>query len=145
MATKSANVKGIKFMEEPVGADKGGVAMVTYDLTGGTVYTGGADTLQLGGGGFENGVATIATLATMIQNRRRDGKTITVYAAAPGPVPGLQPAATNGPTLYAQTVASSAGNVTLNLFSAPTSGSAITTTAASWDRAASVVVYYTAT
>ena len=61
-----------------------------------------------------------------------------------GPAAGRQAAATNGPLIAAQTAAVVAGNVTLNLFSAPTGGSAITTTAAQWDAAATISVQYTA-
>lgn len=150
MATKFGNVKGIKFVEEPRGANRAGVAIISFDITGGAVYTGGADTLQLGSASgsqaYENGVlSTVAlTVATMLQNRRRDGRTVTLTQAMGGPAPGNQAAATNGPLIAAQSVAISSGNVTLNLFSAATGGSAITTTAAAWDIPATVMVQYTA-
>ena len=144
MATRFGNVKGIKFLEEPLGANRGGIALVSFDMVGGVAYTGGADTAQLGGGGFENGTATTLTLAQMIQNRRRDGRTVVLDAAMAGPAPGAQAAATNGPLVNVQTPAVSASNVTLNLFNAATGGAAVTTTTASWDRAATVMVQYTA-
>jgi hypothetical protein len=152
MATRFGNVKGIKFMEEPLGANRGGVALITFDIApGATIYTGGTDTLQLGSASgsqaYENGVLSVPvlTLATMLQNRRRDGRTVVLDAATIGPAPGAQSAALNGPLIYPQTVAISAGNATLNLFNLPTGGSAITTTSAQWDRASTIVVQYTAT
>jgi hypothetical protein len=150
MATKFGNVKGIKFLEEPLGANRGGVALISFDIVGGAVYTGGTDTLQLGSASgsqaYENEVlsTTALTVATMLQNRRRDGRTVTLDGAMAGPAPGAQAAATNGPLINVQTPAISAGNITLNLFSAATGGSAITTTTATWDRAATVLVQYTA-
>lgn len=150
MASKYGNVKGIKWLEEPLGANRGGVALVTFDLIAQSGYVGGTDTLQLGSSSanqaYENGVlqTTALTLATMLQNRRRDGRTVTLTQAMGGVAPGAQAAATNGPLISAQTVAISAGNVTMNLFSAPTGGSAITTTTAAWDRPCTVSVQYTA-
>jgi hypothetical protein len=150
MATKTGNVKGVRFLEEPLGANRAGIALISFDIVGGAVYTGGADTLQLGSAStstaYENGVLSVPalTVATMLQNRRRDGRTVTLVQAMGGPAPGAQAAATNGPLIAAQSVAISSGNVTMNLFSAPTGGSAITTTAAAWDRACTVMVEYTA-
>lgn len=150
MSTDFGNVKGIKFLEEPMGANRGGVALITFDIVGGGHYTTG-DTLQLGSSSasqaYENGnlSATALTLATMIQNRRRDGRTVVIDQAMGGPAPGAQAAATNGPLVYPQSVAVSGGNVTCTLFNAPTGGSQLTTTTAVWDRAATIVVQYTAT
>lgn len=150
MATKTGNVKGIKFLEEPLGVSKVGLALITFDIVGGAVYTGGSDTLQLGSAStstaYENGVLSVPalTVATMLQNRRRDGRTVTLTQCQ-GFAPGAQAAATNGPLIYAQSVSISSGNLTMNLFSASTSGSAITTTTAAWDRACVVVVEFTAT
>lgn len=150
MATKFGNVKGVKFIEEPQGANRGGVVLVTFDIVGGAVYTGGTDTLQLGSGtasqAYENGVlsTTALTLQTMIQNRRRDGRTVTLTQAMQGPAPGHQTAATNGPYIYVQSATLSSNNLQVNLFSASTSGSAITTTTAAWDWAATVVLFFTA-
>ena len=146
MATRTGNVKSIKFIEEPLGSDKGGVALVTFDLLN-TVFTGGADTITLGGAGTDGGVATTSTLAVLMQNRRRDGRTVTITGVSVASVfPGSQAAATNGPSLYVQAAAVSAGNIismTLNTLPG-TGGSAVTTTAAAWDRAAGIVVTYTA-
>lgn len=145
MATRAGNIKGIKFLEEPLGSEKGGVALVTFDLVN-TVFTGGADTITLGGAGTDQGVATTLTLAQMIQNRRRDGKTVTITGVAAASVfPGSQTAATNGPSIFVQAAAQSGGNVTsMTLNTATTAGSAVTTTAAAWDRAAGIAVSYVA-
>ena len=143
MATKFANVKSVQILEEPLGSDHGGVARVTFDLLN-LAYTGGTDVVQLGGGGQEQAATSTATLVAMIQGRRRDGKTVVLLGALGGP-DGAQAAATNGPKICAQTPAVSGANVTLNLFNALTGGAAITTTVATWDRAASLYVTYTAT
>ena len=150
MATRFGNIKGIKFLEEPLGVNRAGVALITFDIVGGAVYTGGADTLQLGSASasqaYENGVlsATALTVATMLQNRRRDGRTVTIDQCM-GFSPGSQASATNGPLIYAQSVAVAAGVLTLNLFNAAVAGSAVTTTASAWDRAGTLLVEFTAT
>ena len=144
MTARAANVKGIKFLEEPRGANRQGVALVSFDLVN-TPYTGGTDTVTLGGAGTENGVATTATLATMLQNRRRDGRTVTITQVMGGPAPGRQLAATNGPDIYVQAATVSAGNLaSITLNSAATGGSAVTTTTAAWDAAATVLVSFAA-
>lgn len=143
MATQNANVKGIKFMESPRGDNKEGVAVVTFDLVG-AAFTGGTDTIQIGGAGTENGVSTTATLATMLQNRRRDGRTVTLGQVMGGWA-GRQAAATNGPDFYVQSAAISSGNVaSAVLKSAATGGSNVTTTTAAWDVAATILVSYLA-
>lgn len=145
MATRQANLKGVKFLEEPLGSEKGGVALITFDLLN-TVFTGGSDTISIGGGGTDAGVTTSSTLAVLMQNRRRDGKTVTITGVAAASVfPGSQAAATNGPLIYCQAAATSGGNVTsITLKTATTGGSDVTTTAASWDRAAGIALTYIA-
>lgn len=142
MATRFANILGITDLTEPRGTERTVVALVTFDLNG-TAYTGGADTVQLGGGGTDGRQTTALTLAQIIQNRRRDGKTVTIAGGAAGPA-GYQSVATNGPNISAQSVATSGGNVTLNLFSAAVAGSAITTTSAGWEAPMTIAVSYTA-
>jgi hypothetical protein len=147
MAVRQANIKGIKFLEEPTGADKGGVALITFDMIN-TVYTAAADTIALGGGGQDAGVTSTDTLAVMISKRRRDGKTITLTGvAAGGVVPMKQAAATNGPTGFVELAAVSGANINaIKLFSAVNGGgSELTLTAAAWDQAAALAVTYTAT
>lgn len=143
MATRAGNVKGIKFMESPRGDNKEGIAVITFDLLA-TAFTGGTDTITLGGAGTENGVATTATVATMLQNRRRDGRTVTLGQVMGGWA-GRQAAATNGPDFFVQAPAISSGNITsITLNSAATGGSNVTTTTAAWDAAAAVIVSYLA-
>lgn len=144
MATRNANVKGVQVERASQSPQGACLATVSYDLLA-TAYTGGADTVQLGGGGYDNGTATTLTLAQLIQNHRRNGKTVAIVAATAAVDPGRQGAATNGPLLYPQSVATSAGNVTLNLFNAFSSGSAVTTTAAGWDAAGQITVLFTET
>ncbi len=145
MATKFATIKGVKFDDSFIDYSSGGLAFVSFDLAG-TVYTGGTDTVQLGGGGTDGTLAIgSATLATVLAtNHRRDNRTLTIQGV--GTVSwasGNQAAATNGPQIFAQSVATSGGNVTCNLFNAITSGSAITTTAGAWERALTILVIYT--
>ena len=153
MAIRQGNCKGIKFLEEPRGSDKGGIALVTFDMINQVVAA--ADTVNIGGSagtnaGTDGGTATTLTLAQLIQNRRRDGKTVTLTGAAPASVfPGIQAAATGaaaGGLLYVQSATVTAGNVTgIALFTAPSGGVAVTTSAAtSWDSAAGIAVSYTA-
>ena len=141
MAVRAANLKGCKFLENPVGEDKGGVALLTFDLVN-TVFTGGADTITIGGAGTDQGVVTALTLATLMQNRRRDGKVVTLTGVAGASVtPGLQA----GTLLYVQAAAVSAGNIiSMTLNTAATGGAGASSTAAAWDRAAAIAVTYTA-
>lgn len=147
MAARAGNVKGITFLAEPLGSEKGGVALITFDLIN-TVFTGGADTITLGGGGQDNGATTTDSLATIISKRRRDGKAVVLTGVSVASVhPGSQAAATNGPLIYVQAAALSGTTnlaaITLNTVPG-TGGSAVTTTTAAWDRAAAIVVTYTA-
>jgi N-acetylglucosamine-6-phosphate deacetylase len=145
MATRFANVMGVqaeRASQNPQGAV---LATVTYDLAS-QVYTGGADTVQLGGGGFDNRTPTTSTLAALIQSHRRNGKTVALISAMPATDPGRQAAATtNGPALYPQAVAVSGANVTLNLFNAYTAGAAVTCAASPWDAVGQIEVLFTET
>ncbi len=146
MTVRAANVKGVKFVEEPYGSEKGGVAFITFDLAS-VAYTASADTVKLGAGGFDNGVATTDTLAVILSKRRRDGKTVTITGvAAGGVIPGMQAAATNGPLLYVRLAAVTGANVdTINLFSVLlTGGSEITCPASAWEAPAGIAVTYKA-
>jgi hypothetical protein len=148
MTVRAANVKGITFLYEALGSALGGIALVTFDLVG-VPYTGGSDTITLGGGGYDDEVATTNTLATIMSLRRRDGKTVTLTGVgAVGPQVGYQLAASaNGPLLYVQAATLSGGNVTsITLNTAYTGGSSVTTVSTSyWDRPAGIVVTYQAT
>lgn len=144
MATRFATVKGAKFDDSFIDYSSGGLAFVSFDIAG-TIYTGGSDTVQLGGGGFDGVNATTSTLAVILASlHRRDNRTLTIQGV--GTVSfasGNQSTATNGPQIFAQSVATSGGNVTCNLFSAVTGGSAITCTAGAWERACTLIVMYT--
>jgi hypothetical protein len=145
MATRFATIKGVRVAaDSAMGSEKGGILIVSFDLAG-TVYTGGADTVQLGAGGSDGTLAVGSlTLAQVIaQNHTRDNKTYTLYAGG-CVAPGNQAAATNGPLIYAQSVTVTANNVTLNLFSALSAGSAITCTAGAWERAMELALVYSA-
>jgi hypothetical protein len=140
MAAKTGNIKGIQFFDGPYGSGNGGVAWVSFDLLA-TGSTGGTDTITLGGGGYDDGVATTSTLAVVMQNRRRDGKTITLTAVGGAIANGLQA----GTVLSPQAGSVSTGNITgITLNSAATGGSSATSTTAGWDRAAMVAVSYVA-
>lgn len=143
MATRYANIKGVKFDDGHLGGDKGGTATIFFDGNS-VAFTGGSDTIVLGGAGWVDGVANTSTLAVILANYRRDGKTVTLYHAFPGPVPGYQAAATNGPDIYLQgTISVSAGNVIgATLESARTGGSNVTAAASAWERPASMCVDY---
>jgi hypothetical protein len=145
MATRFATIKGAKFDDSFIDYSSGGVAHVSFDLAG-TVYTGGSDTVQLGAGGTDGTLAigSLTLAQVLAQNHRRDGRTMTITGV--GSVSwasGNQSTSTNGPQIFAQSVATSGGNVTLNLFNAVTAGSAITTTSGAWERACTILVQYT--
>jgi hypothetical protein len=144
MAVRAANVKGIKFLDEPNG--NGGVALITFDIAG-VAYTAAADTVKLGSGGYDSGVASTDTLAVMISKRRRDGKTVTLTGVCAGGVaPGRQAAATNGPALHVTLAAISTADVaSIKLFSAASGGSECTCTASAWENMASIALTYSLT
>jgi hypothetical protein len=143
MATRNGNVKGIDIVFAPggMGTPTGVcVAVVSFDLLA-QAFTGGSDTIQLGGGGYDQGVATTQTLAQMIAARVRDGGTCTLLGVIGCGVgrPGYQA----GTPLWAQAAAVSGGNVaSLTLNTLPTGGSSQTTTNANWDAAATVAVAF---
>lgn len=140
MSVRNANVKGVQFYDGPAGSLNGGVAWVSFDLIG-TASTGGSDTIQLGGGGYDDGNATTSNLVTIMQNRRRDGKTIVLLWAGGQVEQGFQ----GGVALCPQGAAVSGSNIiSITINTAPTGGSSQSTTSATWDRAAMIAVgYYT--
>lgn len=146
MAARNANVKGITILAEPKGPDHGGVALVTFDFIN-QVVTGGSDTVSLGGGGYDEGVATTLTLQQIMQNRRRDGRTVTITGFS-GPVfPGYQTQSSVETVIYPQNASGSVsgGNVIgITLNTAASGGSSQTANSGAWDAAAGIVVtYYT--
>lgn len=145
MATVFANIQGIQFNDGPLGSDKGGLAIVTVKVP--AAFVAGTDVLQLGGGGFEAGTATVATLTAMMAGRRRDGKVVTLLNGY-GYAPGQQLAAgATVPTVFFAQAATVAGlNLTLaNLFTAATAGAGVSATALGVnDRAIQIEVGYLA-
>jgi hypothetical protein len=140
MAAKSANVKGIAFTDGPYGANNGGIAVVSFDLIN-TASIGGTDTVTLGGGGYDDGVATTLTLQQIMQNRRRDGKTVTITAVGGSLAQGLQA----GVALFPQAGTIAGGNITsITLNTAAVAGASASSTSAGWDRAAMMNVAYVA-
>lgn len=113
MATKYGNVKGIALIAEALdnvaGVDSFARADVSFEMP---AYTAASDSGQLGGGGTDRGASTTDTLATMIQNQRRDGKTVTIKSAQLAR-PGKQ-----GSTyFYTSAPSVSTGNLTFNVTS----------------------------
>lgn len=142
MTARAANVVGVKFDDGHLGGTHGGIATISFDLNS-VAFTGGADTITMGGTGFVNGVATTDTLGVILSKFRRDGKTVTIYGVMPGPHTGSQAAATNGPEIWLQAPAVSANNViSTTLKTAATGGSDVTAAASAWERPASLCVYY---
>ena len=145
MATVFANVMGVRFDDSPLGPNNGGLAVLTIKVPG--AFVAGTDLLQLGGGGFDNGAATTATLAALIATHRRDGKVITLLNAY-GYAPGLQAASAGAvPTaFFAQAGTVAGANLTFaNLFTAATAGTGVSATALGVnDRAIQLEVGYTA-
>lgn len=107
MATQYGAIVGVTFLREAPSSGIGGTALVSFTMP---AYTASSDNGQLGGGGSVDGVANTATLATILQNKRRDGKTVTLRGAMRAES-GLQ-GTTN---FFAGTFAVSAGNITFNV------------------------------
>jgi len=65
------------------------------------------DTISVGGGGYDRGASNTATLATLLQNERRDGRTVTIKTAM------LARPGYDGTTYYyTGTLTVSGGNIT---------------------------------
>lgn len=140
MATIYGAILGIKLLSESVEGGTGSVAEVTFELP---AYTASADNGQLGGGGYDRGAANTASLATMIQNQRRDGKTVTLGNPAATTVSaGLcAESGKQGATeFWAGTFTISAGNLLFNV--ANTSGTEVDAAAGIYDRPLKVLVSY---
>lgn len=140
MAARSANVQGVNFFDGPLGSEKGGVAWISFNLIN-LASTGGSDTISLGGGGYDGGASSTDSLATMLQKRRRDGKTVTLTAVGGCVSPGAQ----GSTLLYPQSGTIGSGNITgITLNTAATGGSSASSTTSTWDRDAMIAVSYTA-
>jgi hypothetical protein len=86
MATVFGNVKAISLLKEPYAGGNNGTAVLRVEMG---AYVAANDNGKLGGGGSQFDVTTTKTLAAMIQDTRRDGKTVTIRGASRGE-PGLQ-------------------------------------------------------
>jgi len=123
MATVFGAIKGVKISAEFEGPEKGGMAEISFAITG--PYVGGTDTVQLGGGGFDGGIVTTSTLQTIMQGRRRDGKVITLVGTGGSLAPGQQAGVQFFAQVGATALSASAGNLQLNLFNAAVGGAVI--------------------
>ncbi len=86
MATIYASVRGIEVQKHHA-IDGSNIGSVLVSFTVDDAYTAASDSGSIGAGGKFQGVSTTDTLATMIANTLRDGKTITLFdasMAAPG-------------------------------------------------------------
>lgn len=144
MATVFAAIKGVKVSAEFEGPEKGGMAEISFAVTG--AYVAGTDTVQLGGGGFDGGIVTTATLAVIMQNRRRDGKIVTLVGTGGSLAPGQQAGVQFYPQVGATALSASVGNLQCNLFNAPTAGAGVSAGATGvQDRPMFVTVNYVTT
>src|SRR5688572_29042838 len=111
MATKFANVLGINWLREGINGRGDAVALVTFGMP---AYTASADNGQLGGGGTLRGASTSDSLVTMLQNSRRDGKTV---ALKPSVQNGLcaESGKQGSTNFFAGTFAVSGSNMTFNV------------------------------
>ena len=140
MATIYGSITGIKLLSEPVSGGVRSLAEVTFTMP---AYTGSTDNGQLGGGGYDRGTATTDSLATMIAKQRRDGKTITLPAAAAGGGAVLAENGKHGSTdFFAGTLAVSSSNITFNL--TDSAGTEVDAASGVSDRPIRVVVAYLA-
>lgn len=141
MATIYGAIKGIVLLSENVQGTVGNVALVSFEMP---AYVSGSDNGQLGGGGYDRGTATTASLVSMITTQRRDGKTIALLPVAAGGGAILETTGLQGSTqFYAGTWAVSGENLTFNLTNA--AGTEISAASGVVDRAVCVLVSYTAT
>lgn len=122
MATKFGDIVGIKWLrEDPSGA---GISLVELAFTM-PAYTASSDNGQLGGNSSAGSLHGAAndTLVAILQNDRRDGKTVALSSIANSiglnATPGLQ----GSTRFYAATFAISTSNITFNVSDA--SGSEI--------------------
>jgi hypothetical protein len=142
MATQYANIKGIDLLQAPAGMNKGALALVTFDMGNVAQSGGGTDTILLGGGGFNQGVANTASLATIIGNRLRNGGAVTLTFVGAPAFPGYYA----GAPVYPQAGSISGANVIgIATYTTATGSTGKSTSTATWDAAAGIVVGFTDT
>ncbi len=105
MAVRQGDIVGVKFFDPHFG--RRGYCAIAFTLA---AYDASADTGKLGSGGTIHGVATAATLETILQNERRDGRTLNIIAGMPG-----RPGYDSGTSFYADTVAVSTNDITFEI------------------------------
>jgi hypothetical protein len=133
MATVYGAVLGVKIMSENFAGGTGGVAEVTFTLP---AFLTASDTGKLGAGGYDHGIATTDTLATMISKRRRDGKTVTIapsYAAC-----NAESGLSGTTEVYTSTFTTSSGSLTFKCVDVADSG----INATILERPARIMVHY---
>jgi len=138
MATIYGHIKGIQLLRESVGGGtEQGFALVTFTLP---AYTAASDTGSLGAGGYDRGVATTDSLATMIQKQRRDGKTVTLQNVNNGLCVVVEPGKHGATEFWTDTHAVSSGSITFEL--CDNAGSEINATSGVSDKAITLGVAY---
>lgn len=114
MATVFGDIQGIQWLrEDPSGS---GVATVLVAFTMGA-YTASTDNGQLGGNSSAGSLHGAAndTLLTILQNDRRDGKTVALSGISTSVAICASPGLSGSTRFYINTPAVSAGNLTFNL------------------------------
>lgn len=110
MATIYADIVGVSILRENPEMGTGGLALVAFNMG---AYTGSSDSGSIGAGGTLHGVSQSSSLATILQNMRRDGKTVTIRGAC------RAESGSDGTTsYYAGTLAVSSGSLTFNVANA---------------------------
>jgi hypothetical protein len=111
MSTEYAAITGMMLLEEALitNTESGTVyqeyAVSAIEFTAPSFSSG--DTIEIGSAGYDRGVANTSSLATIIQNERRDGRTVTIKTAM------LARPGYDGTTYYyTGTLTVSAGNIT---------------------------------
>lgn len=115
MATIYADIQGIKWLREAVGAPGFSVAEVAFTLG---IYEDSVDNGQIGGTGTKrNGVdvATGTTFEQILAADRRDGKTVTLSAITTGVALTAEPGLQGSTLFYISTPAVSSNNMTFNV------------------------------
>ena len=108
MATIYGSIQGVKILTaEGSSGVMMKVAEVSFTMP---AYTASSDSGKLGAGGYDSGVSTTDSLATMIGKRTRNGKTVTIFDACLG-----KPGKHSSTVFYADTFAVSSGSLTFEL------------------------------
>lgn len=132
MATIYGSILGVSLLREPVSGGIRNLALVSFTMP---AYSASSDSGSLGAGGYLYGISNSATLAAIIQNVRRDGKTVTLRQGC------TAESGKHGSTeFYAATFAESSGSLTFNVANA--AGTEIDAASGVSDRPITVCVAY---